>query len=86
MHQTASELIHDDHLVILDDVIAIALEEDVGAEGVIQIGSQSKILWRVQIVNPQPVFYVGDALLGQGQLFFFLPDKIAYLQMLQPLK
>ena len=42
-HQAAGELIHDDHLAALDQVILVALEQVLGAQGLFQKAEQVRL-------------------------------------------
>ena len=42
-HQAAGELVDDDDLAVLDDVVAVALEQSVGLERLLEVAGQSKV-------------------------------------------
>ena len=50
-HLAAGELVHDDDLAIFDDVILVALEDNLGLNGILHVARQ------VQIVLVVDVFY-----------------------------
>ena len=44
LHHAAGELVDDDHLVVLDDVVAVALEQRVGAERLLHVMDDGDVL------------------------------------------
>ena len=62
LHHAAGELVDDDHLVVLDDVVAVALEQRVGAERLLHVVHDGDVL---DVVERLALEHVG---LGQQLL------------------
>ncbi len=70
-HQATGELVDDDDLAVADDVVAVALEEHMGTQGVVEVGDHLEVLRAVEILMTQPVFDVSDPFFGQRQHALF---------------
>ena len=72
LHHAAGELVDDDHLVILDDVIAVALEQRVGAQRLLHVVHDGDVLDVVEglalehVRRGEQLLHVLVAGLGQG--------------------
>ena len=55
-HQAAGEFVHDDHFAVADDVVLVALEERMGAQGIVQVGDHLEVFRAVQVFDAQPLF------------------------------
>ena len=72
LHHAAGELVDDDHLVVLDDVVAIALEQRVGAQRLLHVMDDGDVLDVVErlalehVVGGEQSFDLLVADLGQG--------------------
>src|SRR6185369_8383004 len=63
-HLPPGELVDDDDLALFDDVVAVALVEGVGAEGLLEVAGEARV-GGIQVVDPDPALDLGDALLGR---------------------
>ena len=50
-HEPARELVDDDHLAVLDDVVHVPLEEDVGLQGLVDVVEQFDVAGVVEVVD-----------------------------------
>ena len=72
LHHAPGELVDDDHLVVLDDVVAVALEQGVGAERLMHVVDDGDVLDVVERVALEHIGLGQEALdllvagLGQG--------------------
>ena len=72
LHHAAGELVDDDHLVVLDDVVAVALEQLVRAERLLHVMDDGDVLDVVQRLAleqaglGQQLLHMLVARLGQG--------------------
>ncbi|OQB57389.1 MAG: hypothetical protein BWX98_01567 [Candidatus Aminicenantes bacterium ADurb.Bin147] len=73
-HKTAGELVDDDHLAVLDHVIDVALEEEVGFQGLVQAVNQVHLGEVVQVGDVKGLFGRGHALLQERNGPRFLVD------------
>ena len=65
-HLTASELVHDDDFAIFDDVVFVALKDDLGFNGVLHVARQVKIVFIVDVFNARQLLKFIDTGLGQN--------------------
>ena len=71
-HHASGEFINDDHLIILDDIVLVALEKLVGAQRLLHVMDDGDVLGIVKIValeqarSTQNLLEMFVALLGQG--------------------
>ena len=65
-HLAAGELVDDDDLAVLDDVVAVALVQRVGAERLLEVAGQARV-GVVQVVDAEPALHLLDALLGRAR-------------------
>jgi len=66
LHQAAGELVHDDHLAVLDDVVLVPLEELVDLDGRLdEVGPVHRLL-DVEAVHPQHPLGARNPLVGQS--------------------
>ena len=88
LHHAAGELVDDDHLVVLDDVVAVALEQGVGAQRLLHVVDDGDVLDVVERVALEHVGLDQEALdllvagLGQGDHAGLLVEIVVGL--LQP--
>ena len=72
LHHAAGELVDDDHLVVLDDVVAVALEQRVGAERLLHVMHDGDVLDVVErlalehVSRGEKLLHMLVAGLGQG--------------------
>ena len=66
MHQAAGELVNDDHLPVFDDVVAVAMEDGLGSQGIVHVGGQGEVFRGVEVIHPQPPLHLLDSLFGEG--------------------
>ena len=65
-HQAAGELIHDDHLAVLDDIIHVPFVQRVSLERLDDMMDEVHVGEVVQIVDPEQLLDTDVALFGQG--------------------
>ena len=70
-HKPAGELIHDDHFSVFDDIITVALENDLGFERLLQVVDMAHAAFVVDILHAEDFFHLLDAGFGQRNRFFF---------------
>src|SRR5215467_7515490 len=72
-HQAPCKLIDDDDLAIFDDIIFVALEDDLSLDGVLHVARQIEIAFVVDVLDTGQAFKLFDAVLGQddGARFLF---------------
>ena len=66
LHDAAGELVDDLHLVVLDDVVDVALEERLRLQRLDEVVDELRVLRRVEVLDPQRALDLRDALLGDG--------------------
>ena len=64
-HQAAGEFVDDDDLAILDHVVLVALENDVGFEGLLHVMVELDVLRIIKVGNIEELFAAQDAFLGE---------------------
>ena len=65
-HLAAGELVDDDDLAVLDDVVAVALVERVGAQRLLEVAGQPRV-GVVDVLDAEPALDLLDALLGRAR-------------------
>ena len=80
-HQTARELVHDDHLIVLDDVVDIALHQVVGLECLIDVVIELSVLHVREVLHAERLFRLGDAVLRQIDGFELLVYRKVFLNL-----
>ena len=82
VHEAARELVHDDHLVVLHDVVHVALEDVMGLQGLqdaVLLGDVGRV---EEVVHMQQGFAVGHAFLGEhGGAGFFIHGVVFGAQL-----
>ena len=73
VQHAAGELVDDQHLAVGDDVVAVALEELLGLQRVVEVADERGVRRLVEVVDAELVLDEGDALLGDrdGALALF---------------
>ena len=74
--QASGELVHDDDLAVLDHVLAVALVDGVGLEGVLGEVDELEVLRRVHVLDAEHLFQLGHALGRQGDRAQLLVDGV----------
>ena len=74
-HLAAGELVDDDDLAVLDDVVAIALVERVGAQGLLEVAGQARVRV-VHVLDAEPALHLLDAFLGRGDGLVLEVDEV----------
>ena len=64
-HLAAGELVDDDDLAVLDDVVAVALVEGVGAQRLLEVAGQARV-GVVHVLDAEEALHLVDALLGRA--------------------
>ena len=83
-HHAAGELVDDDHLVILDDVILVALEKLVGTQRLLHVVHDGDVLGVIEIraaqeaCTTQHLFQVFVALFGQRHRALLLVEIVVF--------
>ena len=79
-HETAGELVHDDHLVVLDHVVDVLLHDAAGADGLVDVVVDGGVFLVSQVVQVEELFCLGDAAGGQSSgLALFFHDVVVVL-------
>ena len=78
-HDPAGKFIHDDDLSLLDEVVDIALEEGMGAEGLVDMVEEIDVLGFIEILHLKITFDPGHPLFGQDDGAALLLDCIILL-------
>src|SRR5581483_3230695 len=81
-HGPAGELVDDDDLAILDDVVAIAEEQRLRLERLVDLVRLDDVLEVVDVADAGPALHLRDALLGQGR-GFVLEVELVVLALVQ---
>ncbi len=85
-HEPARELVHDHDLAVVDHVVHIALEESVGAQGLVDVVEDLHVGGVPEVLDPQQALRVQHALLGEGDgLGLLVDDVVPGLLQLRPL-
>ena len=74
-HLATGELVDDDDLAVLDDVVAVALVERVGAQRLLEVAGQARI-GVVQVLDAEAALHLVDALLGRGDGLVLEVDEV----------
>jgi len=74
-HQPAGELIDDDDLAVLDDVVPVALIDELGLERLVQVVGELVVLRVVEVLQPQPRLDLGDAFFREADAAGLLLDE-----------
>ena len=64
-HLTTGKLIDDDHLTVFDDVIFVALENDLGLNGVLHVARQFDVVLIIDIFDTGQLLKLIDTGIGQ---------------------
>ena len=64
-HLPPGELVDDDDLAVLDDVVAVALVEGVGLEGLLEVAGERRVRV-VHVLDAEPALHLVDAFLGRA--------------------
>ena len=85
-HLAAGELVDDDDLAVLDDVVAVALVQRVGAQRLLEVAGEARV-GVVHVLDAEPALHLLDALLGRGDGLVLEVDEVvaALLVALGPL-
>ena len=78
-HQTAGELVDDNHLAVLDDVIHVQLEKRVGFEGLGDVMQQFDAAGVIEVFHLHELLAARDPLLGQGGRAGLFVDHVVLL-------
>ena len=84
-HLATGELVDDDDLAVLDDVVAVALVERVGAERLLEVAGKAGV-GVVHVLDAEPALHLLDPLLGRGDRLVLEVDEVvaAFLVALGP--
>ena len=74
-HLAPGELIDDDDLTVLDDVVAVALEEGMGLEGRFEVTGQGWVRV-VDVLNAEKLLHLGDAFFGRRNGLLLEVDEV----------
>ena len=66
VHQPAGELVDDDDLAVAHHVVAVALEDVVGLERLVDVVQDLHVLRVVEVVDAELVLDLVDAVVGEG--------------------
>ena len=81
-HLAAGELVDDDDLAVLDDVVAVALVERVGAEGLLEVPGEPRV-GVVQVLDAEQLLHLVDALFrGRDGAVLEVDEVVAALLLL----
>src|SRR5579875_3450681 len=75
-HLTACELIDDNNLAIFDNIVLVALEKNLGLDGVFHVARQVDVGLIIDVLHTGQAFDLFDAALGQHNGAQFLIDGI----------
>ena len=64
-HQAAGEVVDDDHFSVLDDVVDVALVDDLCLERRFHVAGEAVVLGRVDVVDAEQPLELLDAFLGE---------------------
>ena len=74
-HLSAGEFVDDDDLAVLDDVVAVALVEGVGAQRLLEVAGESRV-GVVHVLDAEPALHLLDPLLGRGDGLVLEVDEV----------
>src|SRR5262245_48325533 len=77
-HLAARELVDDDDLAVLDDVVAVALVERVGPEGLVEVAGEARV-GVVEVVDPEQLLDLLDTGLRRRDGFVLEVDEVVAL-------
>ena len=78
-HEATGELVDDDHLAVLDDVVAVALVEDLRLQRLLEVAGQAEVALEHVVDAEHPLHLVGAGL-GDGDLLELLVDDVVLLR------
>ena len=81
-HEAPGELVDDDHLAVLDDVVAVALVEHLRLQRLLEVARQAEVVGE-HVVDAEPALHLVGAGLGDRDLLELLVDDVVLLG-LQP--
>ena len=84
-HLATGELVDDDDLAVLDDVVAVALVQRVGAQRLLEVAGEARV-GVVHVLDAEPALHLLDAFLGRGDGLVLEIDEVvaALLVALRP--
>ena len=82
-HQPAGELVNDDDLAVLDYVVAVALVQGVGPQGLLDVVNLGDAAVGVDVFYAEQLFHLGDTRFGQGGRTHLLVNVVVFV-FLQP--
>ena len=65
-HEAAGELVHDDHLTVLEDVVDVPLHDAVGLDGLVDVVGQGGVFRVGQVLHMEELLRLFDASGGEG--------------------
>src|SRR5450759_317102 len=74
-HLATGELVDDDDLAVLDNVVAVPLEQSVGLEGRLEVAGQRGV-GVVHVLDAEEPLHLGDAFLGRRHGLLFEVDEV----------
>ena len=74
-HLATGELVDDDDLAVLDDVVAVALVQGVGAQRLLEVAGQPRV-GVVHVLDAEPALHLLDAFLGRGDGLVLEVDEV----------
>ena len=77
-HQPSGELVDDDHLTILEDVVAVSLVEHLCLERLLEVARQAEVVVE-HVVDPEPLLHLVSAGLSDGHLLELLVEDVILL-------
>jgi hypothetical protein len=81
-HQPPGELVDDDHLAVLDDVVAVQLVEHLRLERLLEMAGEAEVVAE-KVLDAEPLLHLVGAGLGDRHLLELLVDDVVFLG-LQP--
>jgi len=63
-HQAAGEFVDDDDFPFLDDIVAVALEQDAGLQGLFQMMNFLDSAFDIDIAEAEQLLHLADAAFG----------------------
>ena len=76
VHDTAGELVDDEHLIVLDDVVDVAVHGAVRLDGLVDVVLDGGVLHIHQVFQPEEFLRLLDTGLGQGRGLGLLVDDV----------